>query len=427
MAAGYTPTPGVDARPMMDASTAPVDTTAAPMDFLKLGDEACPPGTTLATDPQPHSNHVWCQHPDGTHEGPEAISWDDGSIQAIRMNHDNERQGRYTRYYRGGQRELEATFRGGNYHGTATTWWPDGKVALVEHYVDGRADGEQRAYARDGRLLDRWSLTMGTGTMKHWRYGTLKSESAHVDGRPSGSYTTYQAGGKVRVRGYYVEGLRDGPWVVYDEDGQVVERGRYARDKRVGDWIEYDEHGATTRRTRWGVDGVPVFVMPYQGGAPLVPVPPPSPCDTVAGLARAAHMTPGDMKRLEHFPGLAIALDPDDDRNPRHWMADCAPAKAPSAAAVLARAGWRKATGKRREELAEAYVVEVLFAFTTDGFIDDKPDPREVGVAADGTATVTMWIVPPSEQRGSVRRRIRWTITPAGKVSRQTIARAPQP
>ena len=429
----YSPTPGIDAAPLPDASTAPPDPSGPPMGWWKRGAKACPPGTSLVGGPPPGDHHARCQRADGVAEGPEAW-WDqEGHLVSVGANHDGRRQGRFTAFDPDGRKHREGSFRAGNRTGAWTTWWPDGKVFLVERLVDGRADGEQVAYAPDGTTpLARWSLRMGTGTMKYWTDdGHLASETAYVDGRASGPSTSYWPDGSVKERESFIEGRPDGPSVAYYQDGTVRERGRYARGTQVGDWASFDASGAQTQLVRRNGDGDEVFVRLYQDGKPLGRVPGPSPCDTKAGLEQVASGGPRQhacLERLRHFPGLVVAGDFAYDAGclDPHWIVDCAKAKAPDPAAILARAGWATATGPRRETLASAYVDEVAMLWS--GSTLGTPDPRQVVTAADGTVTVTAWTAPRSGMRPDPTiTLVRWTFTPDGKVSRTTVEHSTRP
>ena len=406
------------------------DDTAQPaVGWWKQGVAACPKGGRLDGGPPPQT-HAMCRRSDMVAEGPEAF-WDDkGHLISIGENKDGRRQGLFTAFYPDGKKHREGSYRAGNQHGTWTTWWPDGKVFLVEHFVDGRADGEQVATAEDGHVIDRWTLKMGTGRMKAFTDdGKLENETDYVDGRASGASVSYWPNGKVQEKMTFVDCDADGLAESWNETGQLHQRGTYARGNQVGDWSDFDDHGAQTRLTRRDGKGDEQWELLYDGGKPLVPVPGATACDDKEGMARAAGISGGRrggepecLERMRHFTGLAVVgsfaydagcMDP-------QWIVDCKKGSAPDSKAVLARAGWPRAKGAQREELAMAYVNEVAMLWS--GSMLDEPDPRKTVSGGDGSVTVTAWTAAPAGMRPDPTiTMIEWKFTSDGAVSQRTV------
>ncbi len=426
---GNAPSPGVDAAPMMDASTEAVDTSAPAKDWWKQGVAACPKGGQIDGEPPPGGTHVFCKRADGVSEGPEAW-WDDkGNLLSIGANKEGRRSGLFTAFYADGSKHREGSYRAGNQHGPQKTWWPNGQLFLDEKYVDGRADGEQIAYAQDGKVIARWTLKMGTGTMTYWDdEGHKSGETGYVDGRAQGASTSYYPSGKVQTKERFIDGDVDGPSVDFWENGQPRERGTYARGNQVGDWSTFDEHGAQTLLVRRDRDGE-VFELLYQDGQPLVPMPKATACDDKAGLERVAFGAakrgddPECLERPRNFPGVAVAGQFAYDAgcmSPRSWIIDCEKVAEPGAPALLARAGWARAKGKVREALAMAYVEQIDMMWS--GSIQSEPDAAKALAAADGSVVVTAWTAPRSGMREDLSIALRqWTFTPGGAVTDKTI------
>ena len=415
---------------MIDASTQAASTTTPAKDWWKPGVAACPKGGSLDGAPPPKGNHVWCKRADGVEEGPEAW-WDDkGNLLSIGARKEGRQEGGFVAFYPDGKNHRMGSYRAGNQTGKWTTWWPNGQVFLDESYVDGRADGTQTAYAQDGKVIETWKLSMGTGTMKWWDDdGHKSSETEYVDGRAQGASTSYWPSGKVQTKERFVEGEPDGVSQEFWESDGVREQETYRRGTQIGDSSSFDEHGAQTRLVRRDREGTELFEILFDGGKPLVPVPAVSRCDDKAGMMRAAgmHVSRGDepecIERLRHFPGVAVVgsfaydagcMDP-------QWMIDCKKVDpAPDAKAILARAGWAKAKGPLREELASAYVDEVAMLWA--GGTLEQPDPRKVVSGADGGVVVTAWTAPRAGMRPDPTiTLVEWTFTPAGTVTEKTI------
>ena len=425
----YTPKlpAAVDAQPMPDASTAAVDTTTPAVDWWKHG---CPNGGAMQGDPPPKGDHVWCVRADNTQDGPEAY-FEKGKLLSIGNNKDGRRDGGFVAFYPDGSKHRAGAYRAANNAGTWTTWWPNGKVQLEEHYVDGRADGVQTAYAADGKVVETWKLKMGTGTMTWWDDdGHKASETEYVDGRAHGASTSYYPSGKVQEKSRYVDGEPDGQETDYYENGQIREQGTYYRGRQIGDWQSFDDKGAQTQLVRRDGKGDELFEILYDGGQPLVPVPSPGPCDDNAAVAKAAGMpvrngsdTPECVERPRHFPGIAVSgsFAYDAGCMDATWVVDCKKvANAPDSKAILARAGWPKAKGKLREALAQAYVEEISELW--DGSLMNDPDPVKSVAAADGSVVVTAWTAPrPGMQYDPTITKVAWTFTADGAVSQKVV------
>jgi antitoxin component YwqK of YwqJK toxin-antitoxin module len=431
-ATGEPPRPAIDAPPMIDASTAPVVTTGPAPDWWKQA-TPCPAGDHLDGAAPPNGTHVLCKRADNVEDGPEAWFDDKGRLVSIGARKDGRQHGLAIAFYPDGKKHREGSYHAGNQHGAWTTWWPNGKVFLEEHYVDGRADGEQRAFGQDGALRERWSLAMGTGTMRYWNDdGSKNSETEYVDGRAHGASTSFWPNGKVQSKGHYVEGEPDGLDESWDDQGRLTERGTYARGTQVGDWSRF-EGGAQTELVRRDRDGDELFELLYQDGQPLVPVPGKSACADKKALAAAAGRpvssrgdVPDCVQRIRHFPGLAVvgSFAYDAGCMGGQWLADCKTIAPPAAPAVLARGGWAKAKGQRREALALAYLDEVVGLWGGPSTLD-KPDPRAAVAAADGSVVVTAWTA--SGRSGMVRQtertltQVQWRFAPDGAMTEKTL------
>jgi hypothetical protein len=90
-----------------------------------------------------------------------------------------------------GQLVTETPLRNGNKHGREYQWDEDGKLSLIEPYVNGKIHGAAKQYGRNGSVIGTYSLRHGTG-YDIWRDededGAINISEIHTlkDGLPHG-------------------------------------------------------------------------------------------------------------------------------------------------------------------------------------------------------------------------------------------------
>ncbi len=110
--------------------------------------------------------------------------------------------------------------------------------------------------------------------------GTPRVRGAYVGGRRDGSWSFFDARGRLRAHGSYdaAEALqrdaalptaggdvRIGWWRRFHSDGRVREEGAYLHDRRAGEWRFIDDYGVD-RLTGSFVDGAPVGTFSFWVG-----------------------------------------------------------------------------------------------------------------------------------------------------------------
>ncbi len=118
-----------------------------------------------------------------------------------------------TRYHSNGERAAQGDFVGGEKNGVWSYHEPDGQVAVVETY-------------KQGRLVKRLDL--------------LDERIVYFD-----------ESGQVRLVGTFRDGKEDGDYVAFYENGQKKEEGTYRDDKRDGASTYWNERGDIVRRELW--------------------------------------------------------------------------------------------------------------------------------------------------------------------------------
>jgi hypothetical protein len=104
--------------------------------------------------------------------------------------------------------------------------------------------------------------------------------------------------------------------------------------------------------------------------------------------------------RMGLFPGVIMLGEFAYDRGcmSPQWVVDCKLVDpGPSAAELLARAGWARATPEQRIEIAEEYVRE--FGLAWSGSISWTPDEPKWTSLADGGVEGVLWVAEPAGMR----------------------------
>lgn len=107
-----------------------------------------------------------------------------------------------------------------------TEQYEDGKSKVV-HYYQEKKNGE-RIW-----IKETWFYQEG---MKHL-------EGPIVDGKRNGEFKAYYKSGNVLSEGNFVDGKREGKATVYYENGKVNYEGFYKNGRECGIWKFYDEEG----------------------------------------------------------------------------------------------------------------------------------------------------------------------------------------
>jgi antitoxin component YwqK of YwqJK toxin-antitoxin module len=408
-----------------DANLGPPVLARVPEAWWTL-DPPCPDGGKLQGKPHPESNWVACHDWEGKNHGPWTQWWGDGAGRSEGMWEHGQRHGVWIQIHASGTKLEETAWRADKQHGPSQRWWPNGQKKMEGTYVDGRADGTFRAWAEDGKEIGSFTMKLGTGTFKEFNAdGTVAWDQAQVDGENHGVARAYHENGAVRSESHWVRGGQDGVNVTYTPEGTKWVEGMYRGDQRQGRWLFWGKDGEIERAEDFR-DDQPLAIIFYEGGKPLADAPDQGTCATEAGLKAAAGQAKSEyacVSRAEHFPGIALVGGFAHDRGCMQtgFVVDCTPQEKVSSAAILARAGWSKATGDRRKAIAMEYLHEILLDMR-GSLVRDQPKPPETtpvaDLASDGTVTIHGWVRDPSGMVPEITsRETTWTFTPKGDVT----------
>ena len=106
------------------------------------------------------------------------------------------------------------TFKNDFQDGEYTRHSADGKLQIIEPYVNGRLSGIKKTYYESGKL---------------------RSLTYYKDGLKNGSDSYYYTNGNPRIIAQYKEGLRHGFSKAYYENGGLIETRYFKDDRQVGE------------------------------------------------------------------------------------------------------------------------------------------------------------------------------------------------
>lgn len=208
-------------------------------------------------------------------------------------------------------------------HGPLKRYHPNGRLAVVGFYRNGRATGVWRWYDERGNLMRKAVPQQGYDEILVGRnledprtvYRDAKGHKVAAGlrkrGQPHGEWTYFYPNGSVRAQGHYLDGLPDGRWVFYFRSGQVERRedyklgvpdgtvmrgwpngqeklmGRVEQGVRVGLWRTWYENGQREsegefhedrqdgRWRYWDPQGRVVRRVRFRAGTVIEEIPPP--------------------------------------------------------------------------------------------------------------------------------------------------------
>lgn len=175
-------------------------------------------------------------------------------------------------------------FAGDRKEGTATIFFPDGKIQQTIVYNSGKKDGLAKEFDREGNIItlleyhndflvsrDRINRSDNKGLKQgDWKEfypnGRIKSEVTYVDDLQNGYYKEYDNKGNLQITMLYEKGaivkskVEDEPDIEivnkYDQDGKLIYNGPFRNKVPVGNHREYGKDGKVTNAFVFNDNGV---------------------------------------------------------------------------------------------------------------------------------------------------------------------------
>lgn len=420
--------PGPEPEPLSAAVIdAEVDVQPYELDFWLEGDSACNGGKLSGSAP-PHGNAIRCVDAEGRWTGLEARFHENGKLQSIGRRQQSRMIGVWLDFHPSGATAAEYNYVDGQLHGTLRRWAENKQEIEYGEYRGGRPWGLLIQRDEQGQELSRSQLDKGTGVLVSVS-PSRRTESDYVHGLLHGSHRAFDAQGHKLEESHWSAGELHGLQTRWDAEGHKLFEGQWKLGELHGEHTRFDG-GQLVERSIW-LEGKQVARQLFRDGAPLGPLPAPTDCDTDAGLSNYLARARGEGLPDEHacvtrepmFPGVIMLGRFAYDRGcmGADFVVDCKLASpAPSAAELLARAGWARATGEQRIEIAKAYLAEL--ALGNAGSITSEPDEPQWQVLPDGGVEAIVWVAGPvGMRRGVDKDKLRFTFAADGSLKREPL------
>jgi antitoxin component YwqK of YwqJK toxin-antitoxin module len=161
----------------------------------------------------------------------------------------------------------EERYVNGRYEGEQRAYFPNGQLKMVASYRDGHLDGTKKLFDESGNELFVASYTSGrlSGKVVHKRSNGMEEVQYFVDNHPEGSWIVYHPPhptfGRVKaLEAKFQDGLLQGELAEFDEEGTKVVSIPYVGGKRSGTATMYS-HDSRVVMTAEYVDGVQMGSM----------------------------------------------------------------------------------------------------------------------------------------------------------------------
>jgi antitoxin component YwqK of YwqJK toxin-antitoxin module len=192
--------------------------------------------------------------PSVAQEGPVKEEYEPGKVRVERMVRklsDNQivNHGKYTEYYRNGQKFAEGVFEKGVHEGSWSFWHDNGQLSKTVNFKKGMPDGTWEVFRADGTLLSKRGYKNGQRDGTWTSYiddgKTPSLEQSYADGKLNGKVIVYFKSGKPKIESIFKNGERDGKVTEWDESGRKLADADYVAGKLEGKLIRYAPDGTT--------------------------------------------------------------------------------------------------------------------------------------------------------------------------------------
>jgi antitoxin component YwqK of YwqJK toxin-antitoxin module len=158
--------------------------------------------------------------------------------------------GKFTEYYRNGQKFAEGNYENGVFEGPWSFWHDNGQLSKTVAFKAGAPDGHWEVFRADGTLLAKRGYKNGqrdgVWTLYNEDGKTPSMEQTYAEGKINGPVTVYYKSGKPRIQSTFKDNLREGKVSEWDESGRKTAEANYVGGKLDGKLIRYAPDGTAT-------------------------------------------------------------------------------------------------------------------------------------------------------------------------------------
>lgn len=144
--------------------------------------------------------------------------------------------GEYKSYYKEGQLKIVKHFLDGQLDGVHVTYFKNGQKETEVNYLKGKMQGNWISYYENGdtSMIMPIKSDVKNGVIKEFYLGNrLKRTGAWVDNYEDGPEELFNENGSLQMKGYYRLGVKDSIWQYFDEKGQLLKSELWKMGKQI--------------------------------------------------------------------------------------------------------------------------------------------------------------------------------------------------
>lgn len=138
-----------------------------------------------------------------------------------------------------GNKSQEGYLLNGQRNGLWLEYHPDGRISLIQHFVNGKLNGPVLALDGRGQITAHTDYTDGIydGIKATYKFGKPQEEIPYVNGKIEGIMKKYYSSGKVMELIEYKNNVQDGYYRHFDEENVLDLEYVYKNGKKVSGGI----------------------------------------------------------------------------------------------------------------------------------------------------------------------------------------------
>lgn len=177
--------------------------------------------------------------------------FEDGSLKAKEHYVNGKVDGVQEYFYKNGNPSSRESYAAGTLNGVTTVYYYGGNIKSITNYKAGKKDGAAKSFFSNGNLYEEYNSLNGELhgiSREYYKNGNLKNISNYVNGKLDGNYKLFDESGKLGSEGKIIKDKPEGEWKLYYPSGKLKEKRSYVAGERSGSNEGYYENGQLETR-----------------------------------------------------------------------------------------------------------------------------------------------------------------------------------
>lgn len=190
----------------------------------------------------------------GNKEGRWVYYFENGKFGGLDNWKDGKQDGEDLTYNKQGVVITRANFSNGKLNGEKTSYYAIGHSYTISGFVNGIEKGNYRKYFASGRLKIDANTDEGQfdGSYKsYFENGKPEIICTYAKGKINGPYKSYYDNGQLEFQANYSNGIINDEAITYHRNGKVKRKASYVNDLIEGDELEYNDEGILIQKVNY--------------------------------------------------------------------------------------------------------------------------------------------------------------------------------